>query len=154
MKLLRIIGLILFFSGLLLFSILPLFKRTFYLTPCALEHVLSEQEKENLLAELIPLTHIKHQQLFSFANKIIRTHQQKNAWLKKQKQWNKVMWGSSQEFAYKLLRVSAKHDSFKTRWSIFFIILVACPLGGLLYILSSDKKTKVIITHSFFLLLR
>lgn len=140
MKLFRITGLILFFSGILLFSILPFFKRIFYLTPCALEHVLSEQEKENLLAELIPLTHVKHQQLFSFANKIIRIHQQKNALLKKQNQWDKVMWGSSQEFAYKLLRVSAKNNSFNTRWSIFFIILVSCPLGSLLYILSSDKK--------------
>jgi polyferredoxin len=141
MKLFRNIGLSMFVLGFIIFSSQLFFNRNFYLTPCALEYVLTPQEKENLLAELIPLTNIKHNNHFILSNKIINIYNKKNDEIKLQQQWDKVMWGSAQDFAYKTLRISTKNYPYYKRWLIFFSTIFLCPFGGIIFILSKKKQS-------------
>ncbi|MDH5366037.1 MAG: 4Fe-4S binding protein [Cyclobacteriaceae bacterium] len=135
MKLIKNIGLIIFITGLVIFSSTT-FMGEFHPTKNNIHQSLSVQQYENIGVQLenifIGKTYTSPTVISSEFTKIYNSV---NENLKAEQQWDKVMWDNPQIVVYKLIKSSATGLFIHHQWLMFLLTFGLGIIGSLMYII-------------------
>lgn len=141
MKNLKYIGMFVFLIGLAIFTITP-FLGNVKLTNAIMFEKLNKQELSNLEFVLQEkLIGKEFSSNYSFSRKFISIYNEVNSELKKNEEWDKVMWTKSSDLALTLSRPSTGGIVVQNKWIFFILTFGLGILGSLIYIIV-DLKIK------------
>ncbi len=160
MKIIKKIGLVLFLSGLSLFTISG-FIGKFYVEPESLSKILieklSDRAKQNGLGEIYTelLSGKTFENTFQISSIINGEYERLNSDFKSKKEWEKVMYAAPDDWAYAITEQSPTGLFVDQKLLMFFLTFGLAILGGVLFILPDFKllgpagiKNNEIFQHS------
>lgn len=139
MKILKHIGIAIFLLGLGIFTFTP-FLGSFMLTEAVMNETLTEQELTNLSADYSERVVDKEfSSVLQFTQTVTSIYNEKNNAFKANEEWDKVMYTTPKDFAFKLAKASST-GPVKDQPVLFFLLTFGLGiLGALLYILQDLK---------------
>ena len=135
MKEIKKIGLVVFLLGLTFFTSLPFFGK-FNVSQRQLEAQLTAQEWDNIGEELsTAISGKEYSTSVGLSHEIIAVYESKNAVLKANQEWDKVMWTTSSNFAMNIAQSANESGVIKSTWMYFLLTFGLGIIGALMYIL-------------------
>ena len=136
MKYIRTIGLILFFLGLLLFSVIP-FLGEYQLDDAKLKSALKEEHYAKLKAELSPMFGETYGSNFAFVRDFNRYFDGYNEKFKSSENWEEVIWD---DYAFAVTKASTTGWIMGAHLWLLLLSVGLGSLGALLYVLPAHHK--------------
>ncbi len=136
MKYIRSIGLILFFLGLLLFSVIP-FLGEYQQDDAKLKSALKEEHYGKLKAELSPMFGETYRSNFAFVRDFNRYFDGYNEKFKSSENWEEVIWD---DYAFAVTKASTTGWIRGGHLWLFLLSVGLGSLGALLYVLPAHHK--------------
>lgn len=139
MKTIKNIGLVVFLTGLLIFSILP-FLGSYTLEEESLESVLKPEEMALFGTDLeVSVTGKKYSNAWDLAGDVLVVYHKRNQVLIDNQEWDKVVYSSDKDLGLRIARVAQDGPVIHQKWLFFLLTFGLGILGSLLYIIASLK---------------
>src|SRR5690554_6033368 len=130
MKFIQIVGLVLFFLGLIIFSVIP-FIGNYKLEENHLKETLKEEHYEKLSGALAPMVGQSYSSIFAFVDDFNRYFEGYNEKFKSEENWNEVIWD---DYAFVVTKAASTGGVRDYAVYLFLCSIGIGVLGALLYI--------------------
>lgn len=130
MKYIQIVGLVLFFLGLIIFSVIP-FIGNYKLEESHLKETLKEEHYEKLRETLAPMVGQSYSSIFAFVGDFNRYFEGYNEKFKSEENWNEVIWD---DYAFVVTKAASTGEVREYGIYFFLSSIGIGVLGALFYI--------------------